>query len=65
VTNAGVGEERFDYRIDRTVTPHGYAFVVTSTPRHSAALNAIAEHNGRNIARFIREGTLEVSLLSR
>jgi hypothetical protein len=38
---------------------------VTSTPRHSAALNAIAEHNGRNIARFIREGTLEVSLLSR
>ena len=65
VTNEGQGTDRFTYRIDRTVTPRGYAFVVACRPREQGVLQPLAEHNGRNIARFIRVGTLEVSLLNR
>lgn len=65
LSNESNTAERFTYRIERRFEPRGYRFSVTCAPRATSGSRAAADINARNAARFIREGTLEVSLLTR
>lgn len=53
----------YRYSVRREITPNGYLFSVICVPNGDSATPELAERNGRNLARFIGEGTLEVSLL--
>jgi len=55
----------YRYSVLRLITPTGYRFSVKCAPNGGKSTTALAERNGKNLARFIREGTLEVSLLAR
>lgn len=55
----------YRYTVLRLITPNGYRFSVKCAPNGGKSTTELAEQNGRNLARFIREGTLEVSLLAR
>lgn len=57
--------DQYRYSVRRVITPQGYRFSVACAPNGDSANPELAERNGRNVARFIGEGILEVSLLVR
>ena len=56
---------RYAYRVEHRAGPQGFAFNVACQPAGAGADAIHAEQNARNLARFVRDGTLELSLLSR
>ncbi|MDC0358173.1 hypothetical protein OAO01_05095 [Oligoflexia bacterium] len=55
----------YTYQVEKYPSRTGAMFFVKCTPRGSTATRSIANRNSKNLARFIREGKLEVSLLVR
>ncbi|MFM1847954.1 MAG: hypothetical protein RL417_1428 [Pseudomonadota bacterium] len=55
----------YRYTVRQSRSPEGYRFKVECLPVAPAGTTELAERNARNVARFIREGTLELSLLAR
>jgi hypothetical protein len=55
----------YSYEIERTMLQDGYQYVIICAPRGDVASQELADRNARNVARFIRDGHLEVSLLGR
>jgi len=65
VSTEGESSDPYRYTVRRLVTPQGYSFAVKCEANGAERIAGLAEQNGRNLARFIRDGTLEVSLLAR
>jgi len=65
ITSEGASADPFIYRVVRFISPRGYRFHVSCEPRLPGGDREVAERNARNVARFIKEGTLELSLLVR
>jgi len=65
ISTATENGEKFRYKVRRTITPNGYRFVVECAPMKGGEAFFPAQQNARNLARFIREGTLELTLLAR
>jgi hypothetical protein len=65
ISTATENGERFRYKVRRTITPNGYRFVVECAQPKGDEPDFPAQQNARNLARFIREGTLELTLLAR
>lgn len=65
LSSADSKAEPYLYKVTRAASPNGYHFRVGCEPRAADGSAAKAEQNARNLARFIREGTLELSLLNR
>ena len=55
----------YSYCIKRSPGKGGMRYQVSCAPVGPEATPVFAERNARNLARFLREGTLEVSLLER
>ena len=53
----------YDYVVKRAFTQSGVNYTVNCRAAGNQASSFIAERNARNLARFIRDGTLELSLL--
>lgn len=74
-SNVKSAKDKFAYQIERTTAPDGFQYIVICEPVSSGAnwnsvvSNSVdvetADKNARNVARFIRDGQLEVSLLVR
>ena len=63
ITNVGVAAERFQYTISRAPDQAGYRYTIEC--QTSPAQRAQCQKNARNVARFIREGQLELSHFAR
>jgi hypothetical protein len=55
----------YNYEISRDELPGSYRLHVRCTPKSNAFSTQAAEMNARNVARFLKEGKLEVSLLAK
>lgn len=64
ITNKIDSNTNFLYTIERTVNASGYQYIVHCEGL-SNEFQPAADRNARNLARFLREGQLEVSLLTR
>ena len=65
LTNKAAGGDRYSYQVTKSAGASGMAYIVECRPRAPGAAPAMAERNARNLARFIRDGTIELSLLDR
>lgn len=65
LSNRRAADDVYVYTLKKRETGNGVRFIIECGPRDSRASPALAQMNGRNLARFVREGTLELSLLSR
>ncbi|MCO6429530.1 MAG: hypothetical protein J5J00_01625 [Deltaproteobacteria bacterium] len=64
LSNEGRKDSRFAYQVMRETLKSGETrFLVTCLPSAAGTSAQNAERNARNLARFIREGTLELSFL--
>ncbi|RMG43092.1 MAG: hypothetical protein D6719_04460 [Candidatus Dadabacteria bacterium] len=59
------GSTKYSYNILKTPESTGFRYRVECIPNQSSAKSSLADRNARNLARFIRDGTLELSLLDR
>ncbi len=59
------GRDTFIYEVRKMPVRGGYRFLVSCTPGTSSGDQRAAKRNALNLARFIRDGKLEVSLLVR
>ena len=57
------GDDLYTYEIERSQVSGGYRYLVHCSPRRQTALQCA--RNAKNIARFLRDGHLELSLLHR
>lgn len=64
-SNRSATNSAYSYEIERTMLGNGYQYVVMCVPRAETASDELADRNARNVARFIKDGHLEVSLLGR
>jgi hypothetical protein len=55
----------YSYEVVKDELPGAYRYHVRCTPRNNLGQQHVAEMNARNVARFIRDGKLEISLLTR
>lgn len=55
----------YSYEVSKDELPGAYRYQVRCTQRNNLGQQQIAEMNARNVARFIRDGKLEISLLTR
>ncbi|MCB0353979.1 MAG: hypothetical protein KDD64_10655 [Bdellovibrionales bacterium] len=63
-THGGVtGQKNFRYSVDFIPSGRGTAVFVNCSPTRIEVSSQSAELNAKNLSRFIREGTLELSLL--
>lgn len=60
-------KDRYLYEIERRAAPGGYRYAVSCSrnPSMGRAAYDLSARNGKNVARFLREGHLELSLLDR
>jgi len=65
LSNSLAREDNYYYQVKKTSERSGLAYVVSCRPRREPGDLLYAERNARNLARFIRQGQLEVSLLKR
>ncbi len=66
LSNVKSEHDLYFYEVRRALVNGGYRYSVQSVPRSkSASSNMLAFQNAKNLARFIKEGTLEVSLLAK
>ncbi|MBX7144965.1 MAG: hypothetical protein K1X79_10975 [Oligoflexia bacterium] len=65
ITNRAEASGGYQYTVERTVTAQGFQYIVNCEASGPGAQPAAADRNARNLARFIREGQLEISLISR
>lgn len=63
ITNVGVPKEKYQYTISRAQAPKGFDYSVKCNS--SSALVAQCDSNAKNVARFVREGQLELSHFAR
>jgi hypothetical protein len=63
ISNKEAPSQRYIIEIKKVPYGSGYNFTVNCRPRASGASSQIALRNAKNISRFLREGTLERSLL--
>lgn len=56
-------QDKYIYEVERSQLPQGYRYVVSCQRRQGFAY--LSERNARNLARFIRDGHLELGLLDR
>lgn len=62
VTNRGAADQRFVYAVTREPAKEGMRYTVKCDPAQATDIS-YAERNAKNLARFIAEGTLELTLL--
>lgn len=66
ISNAESAGDKYLYLVRRSWVPGaGYSYEVECIPRLSQSYNVLSQRNARNLSRFIRDGTLELSLLDR
>lgn len=65
LSNAKARSDDFLYRVRKRAAGQGFYYVVDCRPRSSRVSALEADRNGRNLARFIRAGKLELSWLKR
>lgn len=65
LSNGGAEGDPYFYQVRRLPLPGGFSYLVACRPRLKSATQGYADRNARNLARFILEGKLEVSLLKR
>lgn len=70
ISNFNAPSDSFHYEVTRRLEKNGFKYSISCIPNpqlidSKVASNDQAALNARNLARFIREGTLEVSLLAR
>lgn len=57
--------DKYLYRVEKRPRERGFEFIVVCAPNLPSASREVASQNSKNLARFLREGTLEMSLLDR
>lgn len=57
--------DKYLYRVEKRPQGDAFEFVVVCAPNLPSATREAAAQNSKNLARFLREGTLEMSLLDR
>jgi len=65
LSDRGRASGRFFYEIERSPTARGTRFSVRCFPVQGNAIVSSSIQNARNVARFLRDGVLELSLLER
>ncbi len=65
MTNSGRGAGRYIYEVERVPEREGMRYTVSCFVHGPDGDAVLAERNARNLARFIKDGTLERSLLHR
>ncbi len=65
LSDRGKSSGRFFYEIERSPTNRGTRFAVRCFPVQGNAIVSSSIQNARNVARFLRDGVLELSLLER
>ena len=65
LSNRGVTTSGYFFEIERVAVDRGARFSVRCFPAHGAAIVESSIQNARNVARFLRDGVLEVSLLAK
>lgn len=55
----------YSYEVAKDELPGAFRYHVQCTQRNNLGQQQVAEMNARNVARFIRDGKLEISLLTR
>lgn len=63
ITNGGSRRAKYVYEVERNPEREGIHYSVRCTPHGAAADHSAARLNAQNLARFIKDGTLERSLL--
>lgn len=63
LSNSGMKGAAYAYEIKKEEFGNGFNYSVNCKPQGAGATRLQATKNAKNVARFIREGTLETSLL--
>ena len=65
LTNESIDGGKYLYEVTRKPTSDGAVISVRCVPRGGRGSSANATRNAKNLSRFIRQGTLEISFLDR